>query len=214
MQIFNQALLMVTGLIALYLIVYFYRNKDRGLYNIYYLGAFLVLLVAGLLLIFLGYGILANPLVVIVSTLIPALLATGLVTQFNQQQSRTYLLLAIIGVLLIAITRFSGQAGLATAVLAIFHSVFGLTIFFLPLVAYGQGEVPISFCWVSVGGTLISIGGISLTLLKAGAPILTEEIIFAIFAPILLLMTISYAWGFRKGLPEPGISSHYQALVL
>ncbi|NPV89410.1 MAG: hypothetical protein HPY50_01380 [Firmicutes bacterium] len=208
MTILDQAVLLLTGLTALYLIVYFYRNKDQGTHNVYYLLAFLVLLAAGLLLIALGYGILANPLVVIVSTLIPALLAIGLITQFNPRQSRSYLILAIVGVLLIAATRFTGPAGLATAVLALVHSIFGLTIFFIPILAYRQGVVPSSFGWVTVGGTLISVGGIALAFLKAGVPILSKEIIFAILAPILLLMTLSYAWGFRKTFPDQRISSH------
>lgn len=55
------------------------------------------------------------------------------------------------------------------------------------------------FAWVGAGGALIGIGGIALAFLKAGVPILPASFIFAILAPLLLLMTASFAWGFRAG---------------
>jgi hypothetical protein len=200
--LFDQSVLLITGLVDIFLVVYFYRNKGQGIHNIYYLSAFLALLAAELMLIALGYGILASPITVIVFTLIPALLATGLITQFSPGQSRPYFYLAITGVVLTAITRFYGMEEFSTAILALFHSVFGLTIFFLPILAYRQGLVSVSFCFVTVGGTFISIGGIAQASLKAGEPIFSKETIFTVLAPILLLMTLSYAWGFWKGFPE------------
>lgn len=207
MTLFDRLILLVTGLVAIYLIVHFYRKYRQGNgkanYNLYYLAAFTVLLVAGLLLIALSYDILANPLVVIVSSFIPALLATGLVTQFYPKSERAYLIFAILGVLGIALTRIGGEpGGLATVVLATVHSIFGLTIFFLPIIATRKGKVTSFFPWVTVGGTLISIGGIALAFLKAGMPILSQELILTILAPLLLLMAISYALGFVKGSLE------------
>ena len=54
--------LLLTGLLAAYLCWLFYQRyaRDKGLYNLYYLMGFAVLLVSGLLLIFLGLGILAS----------------------------------------------------------------------------------------------------------------------------------------------------------
>ncbi len=204
MTLFDRLVLLVTGLVAIYLVVHFYRKYRQGNsktnYNLYYLAAFAVLLVAGLLLIALGYDILANPLVVIVSSFIPALLATGLVTQFYPKSERAYLIYAILGVLGIAFTRLGGEpGGLATFILATVHSIFGLTIFFIPIIATRKGQVTSFFPWVTVGGTLISIGGIALAFLKAGMPILSQELILTILAPLLLLMAISYALGFVKG---------------
>lgn len=208
MTLIDQLLLLVTGVVALYLIVHFYRkyrqSEGKATFNLYYLAAFAVLLVAGLLLIVLDYGILANPLVVVVSTLLPALLATGLVAQYYPRSESAYLIFAALGVLSIAVTRFSAEgSALATVILATVHSIFGLTIFFLPILVARRKLAAKSIGWVTVGGTLIGIGGIALALLKVGMPILSQEVILAILAPLLLLMTISYALGFVKGSLPP-----------
>ena len=56
MTLLDQILLLVTGLLAIYLLWRFYGRyrEERGLYDIYYMLGFAVLLVSGLLLIFLG----------------------------------------------------------------------------------------------------------------------------------------------------------------
>jgi len=200
----DKVILLLTGLVALYLVVNFFQAGHRGgaeaRSSHYYLVAFAVLLVAGLLLIALGYGVLANPLVVIVAAFIPLALSGGLVSQLFPQYERNYLTFAIVGFLAIAVTRFVGPTGLATAVLAVVHAVAGLVIFFAPLAVCSQGKRPWSFAFVTVGGTLIGIGGIALAFLKAGHPILPADFIFAILAPLLFLMTASFAWGFGRGV--------------
>ncbi|HHY94379.1 MAG TPA: hypothetical protein GX513_05145 [Firmicutes bacterium] len=204
MGLFDRLVLLATGLVAAYLVWFFTAEQRRARgeanYNGFYAISFAVLLVAGLLLIAFGYGVLASPLVVIVAALIPLALATGLVSQFFPQYARTYLVFAVAGLLLIALTRFSGPTSLATAVLATVHSVAGLTIFFLPLLVTHRGQVDTSFYFVTVGGTLIGIGGIALAFLKAGRPILPAELIFTILAPVLFLMALSFAIGLTRGI--------------
>ena len=80
MNTFDQIVLLLTGLVAIYLIWRFYTRYSvtKKLYDIYYMMGFLVLLVSGLLLIFLGYGILASPYVLTVATLIPLGISLGL----------------------------------------------------------------------------------------------------------------------------------------
>lgn len=208
MTLFDQILLLATGLVALYLVLHFLRgyreSSAKASHDLYYLIAFAVLLVAGLLLIGLGYGILANPLVVIVATLIPLTLSAGLVAQFYPNYERSYLSFAAIGFILVAVTRFASPSGLATAILALWHSVAGLIIFAVPLVASRQDRAPGSFAMVTVGGVLIGVGGIALAFLKAGMPILSADFIFAILAPLLLLMTLSFAFGFTRGSTNDG----------
>jgi len=60
--------LLLTGLTAAYLLWRFYNrwSRARALYDVYYMMGFLVLLVSGLLLIFLGLGILSSPYVLTV----------------------------------------------------------------------------------------------------------------------------------------------------
>ena len=69
--------LLLTGLLAAYLCWIFYQRytQTKALRNLYYLMGFAVLLVSGLLLIFLGLGILSSPYVLTVASLIPLGLA-------------------------------------------------------------------------------------------------------------------------------------------
>ena len=202
MNWFDRLTLLATGLTAIYLIVRFiqdYRGKDtKPTHNIYYIISFAVLLVAGLLLIVFGWGALANPLVAVVATLIPLGLSMGLVAEFYQKYAKGYLIFAIIGLVVIIITRFAQVGGFAIFVYALVHSIAGLLVFLLPILAIKTKKAPGSFIMVTVGGVLIGVGGIALAFLKAGVPILSAETILAILAPLLLLMALAYTWGFVK----------------
>ncbi len=210
MTLLDRIILLVTGLVALYLVLRLGRKEEKpagsGRQRIYYAAAFAVLLVAGLLLIALGYGILANPLVVIVAALIPACLSLGLVADLGPRWEVAYGVFALLGLGAIAVTRFVGAPVLGTIVLALVHSVAGLLIFILPLVAAAKKVRPWSFAWVTVGGTLIGIGGIALAMLKTGHPILSAGLIQTILAPLLLLMTVAFALGFVRGRQGPGVA--------
>jgi len=198
----DRIFLLGTGLIAIYLLSLFLKEymRTKNNWNLYYFTSFTVLTISGLLLIALGYGVLKSPIVVIVAALIPLSLSTGLVEEYFQQYNKPYLLFVVIGFLLLSITRFVGPHLISTIILAAVHSVAGLTIFFLPLLLVKKNRVRKDFAWITVGGTLIGIGGISLAFLKVGAPILSAEIIFTILAPVLFLMTVSFAVGFKSGL--------------
>ncbi|MCC6956959.1 MAG: hypothetical protein IT316_09220 [Anaerolineales bacterium] len=76
--------LLLTGLLAAYLCWFFWQrySRDKKIYDLYYLVGFAVLLVSGLLLIFLGLGILASPFVLTVASLIPLGISLGLAEQY------------------------------------------------------------------------------------------------------------------------------------
>lgn len=76
--------LLLTGLLAAYLCWHFFKQyqQSKALHNLYYLMGFAVLLVSGLLLIFLGLGILASPYVLTVASLIPLGISMGLAEQY------------------------------------------------------------------------------------------------------------------------------------
>lgn len=204
MNWFDRITLLATGLIAVYLLWRFYNHyrEKKSIASICYMVGFGVLLVAGLLLIAFTYDALENPLVVLVSYLIPAGISLGLVTQFYSQYSKAYLAFVVLGLILIGITRLFEMEGAAKVVLPIFHTAAGLIIFLLPIVVVRADRAPSSFIWVSIGGTLIGVGGIALAFLKAGNQLLffSEDVVFAILAPLLLLMTLAFAWGFIKEL--------------
>src|SRR4030065_132009 len=76
--------LLVTGLLAAYLCWYFFprSTQHKALHNLYYLMGFAVLLISGLLLIFLGLGILSSPYVLTVASLIPLGISMGIAEEY------------------------------------------------------------------------------------------------------------------------------------
>jgi hypothetical protein len=199
MSVLDRILLLITGLLAAYQIVVGI-DKMGNLPIIAYTIAFGVLLIAGLLLILLGFDALDSPVVVIVSTIMPLCIATGLVAQHLSSFWTPYLLFALIGFAAVAITRsLPLKNKLPVITLAVVHGIAGMTIFLLPIVTSIQGRTESLFSLVGVGGALIGIGGLLLSFLKVGKPILSRETILKLLPGLLLLMTICFVTGFKYG---------------
>jgi len=199
MTALDRVLLLVTSLLAAYQIVVGI-DKLSAAPIIAYTIAFGVLLVAGLLLIILGFDALDAPIVVIVSTIIPLTLSLGLAWQHLASFGTSYLVFAIVGFLAVSITRSIPVPGkLPIIVLILVHGIAGMTIFLLPILLALQGKTQPAFALVGVGGALIGIGGLLLSFLKAGKPILSRETIFKALPGLLLLMTICFVAGFKFG---------------
>ncbi|MBI5296131.1 MAG: hypothetical protein HY869_11705 [Chloroflexi bacterium] len=195
----DRLLLLITGLLSAYQIVVGINDLSTAPI-IAYTIAFGVLLVAGLLLIILGFDALDAPIVVIVSTIIPLTLSLGLVWEHSAAFRVPYLVFVVLGFLAVSITRSTPmQNKLPTATIALVHGVAGLTIFLLPIVIALQGQVQPAFALVGVGGALIGLGGLLLSFLKAGKPILSRETILKVLPGLLLLMTACFVAGFRFG---------------
>jgi hypothetical protein len=195
----HRILLLVMGLFAAYQVV-IGIDHFAAFPIIAYTVAFGVLLVAGLLLIILGFEVLDSPVVVIVSTIIPLALSLGLVWQHLVAFQIAYLVFTIIGFLAIVATRALPMHNkLPIMVLAFVHGIAGMTIFLLPIYLVLQGTMQPAFSLVGVGGALIGIGGLLLSFLKAGKPILAREIILKILPGLLLLMTVCFVAGFKFG---------------
>jgi hypothetical protein len=199
MTALDRLLLLLTGLLAAYQIVVGINDLST-VPIIAYTIAFGVLLVAGILLIILGFDALDAPIVVIVSTIIPLTLALGLVWEHSSAFRVPYLAFAVLGFLAVSVTRsIPMQNKLPTITIALVHGVAGLTIFLLPIVIALQGQTKPAFALVGVGGALIGLGGLLLSFLKAGKPILSRETIFKVLPGLLLLMTACFVAGFRFG---------------
>jgi hypothetical protein len=193
--------LLLTGLLAAYLCWYFYQRYtlNKALHNLYYLMGFAVLLISGLLLIFLGMGILASPYVLTVASLIPLGISMGLAEEYFPKWKTYFKWFAAIGFLAIAITSIGGMDALKKIAVPLFHGVAGLVIFVGPFYAKGA---PKGFWWVSVGGVLIGLGGIALAFISLGKQLLffSPEFVTLILTPLLFLMAGAYVLGFtRKG---------------
>jgi hypothetical protein len=191
--------LLLTGLIAAYLCWYFWQryNLHKALHNIYYLMGFAVLLISGLLLIFLGLGILASPYVLTVASLIPLGISMGLAEEYFPAWKKAFKWFATVGFLAIAITSIGGMDSLRKIAVPLFHGVAGLVIFIGPFVAKGA---PKGFWWVGIGGALIGLGGIALAFITMGSQLLffSPGLVMAILTPLLFLMAGAYALGFAK----------------
>ena len=200
MSLFDRIVLLLTGLTAIYTLWHFYARyrKEKALHDIYYLLGFSVLLVSGLLLIFLGWDILSSPYVLTVATLIPLGISMGLMNQFWSKYKKVYAWFALVGLLSIALTSAAGME-LKKLAVPLFHGVAGLIIFLLPF--FTQGTKP-GFWLVGVGGALIGLGGIALAFLGSGSQLLffSAEFVYLILAPLLLLMTLAFTFGFRKDI--------------
>ena len=199
MTVFDRVPLLLTGLLAAYQIVV----GIDGLASLpitAYTIAFGVLLVAGLLLIILGFDVLDSPTVVIVSTVIPLSLSLGLVWQHLLAYRIAYLVFAVLGFLAVMVTRLIPMRNRRPViVLAVVHGIAGLTITLLPILWAISGRSPVGFAWVGVGGALIGLGGLLLSLLKTGRPLLSRATILKLLPGLLLLMTAAFVAGFRSG---------------
>ncbi len=199
MSTLDRALLLITVLLSAYQIVVGIDDLSTAPI-IAYTIAFGVLLVAGLLLIILGFDVLELPIVVIVSTIIPLTLSLGLVWQHLASYWTVYLIFTIIGFAAVTFTRsIPMQNKLPVITIAIVHGISGIIIFLLPILLSVQGMMKPAFSLVGVGGALIGMVGLLLSFLKAGKPIVSREMILKIFPGLLLLMTIFFVTGFKLG---------------
>ncbi|MHB0989553.1 MAG: hypothetical protein ACYC3P_12965 [Bellilinea sp.] len=191
--------LLFTGLLAAYLCWYFWQRhtQNRALYNLYYLMGFAVLLVSGLLLIFLGLGILASPYVLTVASLIPLGISMGIAEEYYPSWKKAFKWFAVVGFLAITITSIGGMDVPRKIAVPLFHGVAGLVIFLGPFFAKGA---PKGFFWVGIGGALIGLGGIALAFISIGKQLLffSPAFVQAILTPLLLVMTLAFMYGFVK----------------
>jgi len=196
LTLLDRFLLLLTGLLAAYQIAVGIDGMATPAILAYTI-AFGILLVAGLLIIILGFDILESPVVVMLSTVIPLSLSLGLVWAYLPSFRSLYLVFVIVGFLTILATRLIPMHNkVPVIVLALVHGIAGLTIFLLPILFSLAGQAPPGFALVGLGGALIGVGGLMLALLKAGKPLLSRHAILKILPGLLLLMTLAFVAGF------------------
>ncbi|EKD88979.1 MAG: hypothetical protein ACD_34C00250G0005 [uncultured bacterium] len=194
--ILDRILLFITSLVSAYQIAVGIEGFST-LPMISYSIAFGVLLIATLLMLILGLEVLDSAIVVIVSTIIPLSLATGLVWQHLPNFKLPYSIFAIAGLFAIIVTRaITIKNRLPLFVLIFVHGVAGLTIFLVPLMLVLSGRMPLGYILLSIGGALMGLGGLLLALHKAGKPYLSRKTIIQILPGLLLLMTVLFVIGF------------------
>jgi hypothetical protein len=193
----NRILLVITCLLAAYQVAVGINGLEN-IPTIAYTIAFGVLLVAGLLILILGFEVLNSRIIVMATTIIPLSLSLGLIWEHVDAWRLPYLVFAILGYLAVIVTRtVNVPLRLSIAILAVVHGVAGIVVFLLPSVLSAQGITQPGFASVGLGGALIGLAGLLLYFLKTGRPILSRDIILRIFPAILLLMTGAFVVGFR-----------------
>lgn len=193
----DRILLLLTGILAAYQVAVGINGLDEVPIIAYTIG-FGVLLVAGLLLLILGFDALDSPIVVIVSTIIPLAISLGLVWEHLASLRTSYLILTLSGFLAVSFSRLL-KGKLPIIVVAIVHGIAGLTIFLLPSILAADGALRPAFALVGLGGALIGLGGLLLSFLKAGRPIVPRETILKILPALFLLMSACFVAGFKFG---------------
>jgi hypothetical protein len=195
----DRILILITAMFASYQIVVGIDGLGTVPITAYTI-AFGALLVAMLLMLILGFGILDSPVVVIVSTMIPLALTLGLIWEHFASFRTPYLFFTIIGFVAVIVTRSIPTRGkLPTIVLAVVHGVAGMTIFLLPSILAAEGTMRPGFALVGLGGAMIGLGGLLLSFLKAGRPILPRETILKVLPGLFMLMTACFVAGFKFG---------------
>ena len=195
MSAIDRVLLLLTGLLAAYQIAIGVEGVPAVSLWAYTVG-FGILLLAGVLLIILGFEGLDSPLVAIVTTMLPLSLSLGLVWDYLPAWRVPYLTFVVVGFAAVALTRVIRAGRAATITLAVVHGVAGLIIFGLPIYLSLTGATPGGFILVGIGGALIGVGGLMLSFLKMGKPVLSQNTILTILPGLLFLMTAAFVAGF------------------
>jgi len=195
----DRTLLLFTALLASYQVSEGIEGLATLPVTAYTIG-FGILLIAALLIFILGFEVLDLPIVFILSTIIPLSLSLGLVWDHLASFRTAFLIFTIIGFLAVTFTRaIPMQNKIPVVVLAVTHGISGLTIFLLPIFIAIQGDMKAPFAFVGIGGGLIGVGGLLLSFLRLGSPILSRERIMRLFPLLLLLTTACFVAGFVWG---------------
>jgi hypothetical protein len=195
----DRILLVLTSLLAGYQVAVGINGLDTVPITVYTIG-FGILLVAGLLMIILGFEALDSPILVVISTVIPLSLSLGLVWEYLASYQTPYLLFTIVGFLAVGFTRWLPVNNkMPTIILAVVHGIAGMIIFLLPSILVANGAMNPLFALVGLGGGLMGLGGLLLSFLKAGKPVFSIATLLKILPGLLFLMTTCFVIGFLHG---------------
>ena len=160
--------------------------------------AILSLVTAGVALS--GLSFLSQPLVAPISSLIPGFMAAGLLWTWKHRVGSYFAMYIVATFLILLAAKLAAGAPTSLFVLSI-HGPSGLVVFLLPTYLVIARKNAWSAILVGFGGLLIGVGGMGLATLSAGVPILPEDLVLALLAPIFFLMTVLFGLGL---LATPG----------
>ena len=141
-----------------------------------------------------GLGALEIAATPVIGALYPGFLATGILA-WRFRVWRYYLAFTLAMLALMAAGIAIGYRPLAGASQGVLHSLSGLIIVLAPIYYAVRGLAPGYSILVSLGGLLISVGGLALAAIAVGSPILPLELVVFILHPILFLSALIMASG-------------------
>ncbi len=160
----------------------------------FYTVSFGVLLLACILLLLMGFEIMENNYVAIITSLIPITLSLGLATD-KLEQPQIFIAVIGIGFFIAMVLRLSGKNKISALSLGGIHFLAGIVIFLLPLFLFFSGKASYNILAISFGGLLIGTTGILLGLIKINKFVNLEQKIYGKFPLILFLTTVLFVFG-------------------
>ncbi len=160
--------------------------------------ALLFLVTAGVALS--GLSFLSQPLVGPVASLVPGLMAAGVLWTWKRSVG-SYFARYVIGAFIVLLAATLTASAPIVLFVAFVHLPSGLVIFLLPVYLVLTRKKAWSGILVGIGGLLIGVAGMGLATLSAGVPILPADLVLTLLAPVFFAMTLSFGVGF---LATPG----------
>ena len=191
-------LLLLTGVVALVMGIFLYieymdsRKPEHALWGM----AMIVLFVSGVLIILYDWAILEEALVPVVAALIPIGFAAGLLYAAYEVKTWARYFLMYQGVLLVIFLIFAIiSEEPPTAFVLLTHIPSGILIVYVPFMT-GMNGVTEKTSWIfSLGGALISVGGMLLGFSGADDPPISLEDIHKILPALLLIVGACITFG-------------------
>ncbi len=198
-------LLLITGILALIVGILSLKAfiDEKRIHHVFWAISFLVLFVSGVLIIALDFSVLQQPLVPVVASLIPIGLAVGAYagTWPDKKYWQIYGLYSLIMLGVLTVVQVTSMMSNFKAMfIMLIHVPAGLSIILIPIIAIYQNELEKHAIFYSIGGLLISFGGVLLAGVSMSGTgsfmgFITLPFIFSVLPLVLLLMTICYALG-------------------
>lgn len=198
-------LLLMTGLLSVIMAWLLIRNykKTKKLSHICWATSLSVLFVSGVLIIFLGFEVLEEPIIPVIAAIIPIGMALGLLFEIWENTiGIIYLSYSLVVILLLLVARLDIILGSwSTILIMATHIPSGLIIVGLPIYYASKIDDDKSYYYFSIGGILISFGGILLAFVKLSEPlfgVFDQGLIYGILPLLLLIVGVFFILGISK----------------
>lgn len=194
-------LLLITSILSVILALFLFWNFviSKKMHHLLWGISLIVLSFFGLIIIYNDFGTLSEPIVPVISSLIPICLAVGilyavwgdhyLVVLFALYESTT--------LLLVIIAEFLPIKNMISITIMLVHTPAGLVMFFVPIIAYLLKEIDISGLLFTFGVSFIGLIGLLFAFNALDTPVLNYSEIISILPLAYLISAIFLGLGMK-----------------